>query len=434
MNTVTAAVPVNTLLSRYGFRASDLVTPDSSYGALLDRALHEAGIGLDELPSISEQDWQLALRKARDRFDGPGGETLVDPRRAPLPLSSIDFYMAGVVRWMNELGIHTYSCCDGHGKRLPHANMISYLGTQQKHILQVSAPEGMSLRAQGRRVQWEMNPSEPERLLQFAERLYCIVSEPATLFRYEADRFAEGLVELLEIPGESGSEERIRRAAIAKLRRHADDLFVDRAGNVCAAILCGEGPTVLLSAHMDVFSEIEPERRIVRRGTELSSSEGILGADDRAGMAVILELCRRVHRTNFNGTLKVALTVREEIGLEGSQALDAAWLEDVRGAIVVDRRGTRDIVTSCGRVIPFCSEAYGRLFEAAGALAGMPDWRVTPGGSSDAKVLATEFGIPSVNLSAGYRHEHTSSETVDYLATYQTVKLIECVLHRNMIQ
>jgi putative aminopeptidase FrvX len=184
---------------------------------------------------------------------------------------------------------------------------------------------------------------------------------------------------------------------------------------------------------MDIYEALEEGRQIVQEGTVLRSTAGILGADDRAGIAVILELVRNVRRTNFNGTLKIAFTVEEEIGLVGSQKLDPRFLADVDAAIVVDRRGTRDIVTSCAGIIPFCHESYGLLFERAGAMAGMNDWKATEGGSSDARIFAETFGIPSVNLSAGYRNEHTERESVDYLATYQTVKLIETVLHHRLI-
>lgn len=215
--------------------------------------------------------------------------------------------------------------------------------------------------------------------------------------------------------------------------RMADDCFVDRAGNLLATIYCGEGPTVLLSSHMDMYEEIEPHRDIIQEGTILSSSKGILGADDRAGIAVILELCQRIHKTNFNGTLKVAFTVKEEIGLLGSQQIDPWFLQEVDAAIVIDRRGKRDIVTSCGGVIPFCSPSFGLIFEQAGVMAGMNDWKITEGGSSDAKIFAQKFGIPSVNLSAGFQNEHTEAETVDYVASYETVKLIETVLHQQLI-
>jgi tripeptide aminopeptidase len=95
---------------------------------------------------------------------------------------------------------------------------------------------------------------------------------------------------------------------------------------------------------------------------------------------------------------------------------------------VVDRRENRDIVTSSWGIIPYCEQEYGELFEKAGQLAGMPDWKVTEGGSSDASLFA-EMEIQSVNLSTGYEHEHTNSEIVDYRASYETVRLIEAVLN-----
>jgi len=66
-----------------------------------------------------------------------------------------------------------------------------------------------------------------------------------------------------------------------RLRPFTDDLFVDRAGNLCATIDCGEGPTVLLSAHLDIYQELEEDRQIIQQGTLLSSTKGILGADVR---------------------------------------------------------------------------------------------------------------------------------------------------------
>nr|WP_301539605.1 M28 family peptidase [Paenibacillus sp. NEAU-GSW1] len=289
----------------------------------------------------------------------------------------------------------------------------------------------MAIRPREKAIEFDCGDRK-ELLLQLAERLYEIHLNPCSLSRYEAEQFKHRLIEWLSVPGESGKEAQIRQLLRGRLRSIADDLFVDRAGNLCAAIYCGEGPTVLLSAHMDIYQELENDRCIIQEGTILRSSNGILGADDRAGIAVIMEVADNIHQLQFNGTLKIAFTVEEEIGLVGSQKLDRYFLADVDAAIVVDRRGTRDIVTSCRGVIPFCSEEYGMLFEKAGRLADMNDWKVTAGGSSDAKILAQSFGIPSVNLSAGYMNEHTEWETVDYVAAYETSRLIKSFLNQQL--
>ncbi|MED1603279.1 M20/M25/M40 family metallo-hydrolase [Alkalihalophilus marmarensis] len=154
-------------------------------------------------------------------------------------------------------------------------------------------------------------------------------------------------------------------------------------------------------------------------------------ADDRAGISIVLELLSRISKTNFNGTLKVALTVKEEIGCVGAREIDQEFISDIDAAIVVDRRGTRDIVTS-NYSTSFCPDEFGKLFEKAGQSLGMDNWKVTVGGSSDARVFA-EYGIPSVNLSAGYLHDHTDFETLDYKAAYETMLLVESVLHQQFI-
>lgn len=100
---------------------------------------------------------------------------------------------------------------------------------------------------------------------------------------------------------------------------------------------------------------------------------------------------------------------------------------------MVDRRGNRDIVTSYAGIIPFCPEEYGHMFEKAGRLAGRDDWKITAGGSSDAKILSQSFGIPSVNLSAGYMHEHSDREIVNYVSTYETANLHRKRLSHRLI-
>ena len=126
---------------------------------------------------------------------------------------------------------------------------------------------------------------------------------------------------------------------------------------------------------MDTYDRIEEGREIIEEGIILSSSSGILGADDRSGIAIILEVLSRIHQSNFNGTIKFAFTVEEEIGLCGSREIDPEFMNDIDAAIVVDRRGARDIVTSYANIFPFCSEEFGVKFEKAGVLAGMPDWK-----------------------------------------------------------
>lgn len=155
-----------------------------------------------------------------------------------------------------------------------------------------------------------------------------------------------------------------------------------------------------------------------------SSSEGILGADDRAGVAVILSVVKSLDRRAFSGTLKIALTVEEEIGLVGARNVDSAFLEGIDMAFVVDRRGTGDIVTSCGGYEPFCSEQFSSRIERFANKVEDHRWKVVAGGSSDTRIWASH-GIESINLSAGFCNEHTDAEILDVEANYGTYLLVQ---------
>ncbi|MED4909405.1 M20/M25/M40 family metallo-hydrolase [Brevibacillus centrosporus] len=241
------------------------------------------------------------------------------------------------------------------------------------------------------------------------------------------------LYELLQIIGPSGQEEEVIRYIRPRMEKVLEHVHLDDYGNLLGESVCGSGagPTVLLCAHMDTVDWIVPGREVKRDGDVLTSSEGVLGADDRAGMAIVMAAVRNVRATDFSGRLKIAFTREEEVGRCGSKAMDRDWLSDVDLAIVVDRRGNRDIVTSRGQVQPFCDPAVGVFFEQAGAAAGMPDWRAVQGGISDACTFAC-YGINSVNLSAGYLYEHTEQERVDLRWVKETTKLILTALDLMM--
>ncbi|MED4785231.1 M20/M25/M40 family metallo-hydrolase [Brevibacillus choshinensis] len=233
------------------------------------------------------------------------------------------------------------------------------------------------------------------------------------------------LLELLQIVGPSGEEEEVVRYMKPRMEQVLERVYLDSYSNLLGELVCGSGagPTILLCAHMDTVNWMVPGRQVLRDGDVFTSSAGILGADDRAGMAIVMAVVRNVGATNFHGRLKLAFTREEEIGRYGSKAMDRAWLNDVDLAVVVDRRGNRDIVTSRGNIQPFCDPSVGAFFEHAGTAAGMPDWRAVQGGISDACTFAS-YGINSVNLSAGYLYEHTEKERVDLNWVKETTKLI----------
>ena len=114
------------------------------------------------------------------------------------------------------------------------------------------------------------------------------------------------LEELLSVPGESGNEGLIREVVKEKLTPFVDDITVDRYGNLLAekTYKSGHGPTILLSTHLDTVERIAENRSIVKENGIWSSSEGILGADDRAGVAVLLNIAETMYQSpTFSGKI-----------------------------------------------------------------------------------------------------------------------------------
>lgn len=230
------------------------------------------------------------------------------------------------------------------------------------------------------------------------------------------------LVELLSIHGVSGQEKPVRDYLIVELAGLVDKMEVDNYGNLLAIkkVGNGKGATVLLSAHMDTVRAVLKNRELIEKDGIISSSAGALGADDRAGIAIILTVLRNIETTLFNGTIKIAFSVEEEIGAVGASYIDKKFYSDANLAIVIDRRGNRDIVVGCSRA--FCSDSVGNFMENVSKMCDM-DWKCVEGGISDTMIFA-ENGINAINLSAGYMNEHTSQEWVSLKDMRDTMKLV----------
>lgn len=348
----------------------------------------------------------------------------------------LDTYICGIVRQLNRIGIRTFGSCDGHGRRVAHVLIRKdYNKEDLSVLLQALCPKRIYLRENRNSYQLQL-PLNRSELLDFAENVSKAkeswLGQSFNVIKEQL--FYSLLEELLSIPGASENEGLVKELVIEKMKPYVDHLTIDRAGNVIAekTYRSGNGPTILLNAHLDIVQELKSGRKIIKQGNTWSSTKGILGADDRAGVAVLLHMAEYLYQNKrFNGKVKFIFTVEEECGLVGASQVDDHFLwGGTDAAIVVDRHGTGDVVTSCRGYIPFCHPSYGSFFEKVASEAGLNGWATTDGGSSDTRIWA-EYGIQSVNLSVGYDHEHTHQESLDVKACYRTAKLLEAVFCNN---
>lgn len=155
------------------------------------------------------------------------------------------------------------------------------------------------------------------------------------------------IVELVGLPSTSGHEERVRAYLEDRLRYLGLTPQVDHAGNLIA-LLAGEGRPLLLNAHMDRVPPGLAHTPVLRDGVLYSDGATNLGADDAAGLALVLEILTRVINEHLpHPPLLILFTVEEETGLRGASAFDPTpW--QVSEGIVFDNAFEAGVVVSRG--------------------------------------------------------------------------------------
>jgi tripeptide aminopeptidase len=88
----------------------------------------------------------------------------------------------------------------------------------------------------------------------------------------------------------------------------------------------GERPSMLLCAHLDTVPLQAPVEPVLVDGYWENANEAILGADNKAAIAVILALARHVHGVGSPVDLELLFTVGEETALAGARAFEASRL------------------------------------------------------------------------------------------------------------
>ncbi|HET9999922.1 MAG TPA: M20/M25/M40 family metallo-hydrolase [Ktedonobacteraceae bacterium] len=136
------------------------------------------------------------------------------------------------------------------------------------------------------------------------------------------DSITQSLIELVGIPSTSGHEEYVRTYLERRLSSLGIATQVDAAGNLIAS-LPGEGKPLMLNAHMDRVPPGRGHQPVIRGGIMYSDGSTNLGADDAAGIAIVLDILTQiVTRAQPHPPIVAVFTVQEEVGLVGASAFD----------------------------------------------------------------------------------------------------------------
>ena len=155
---------------------------------------------------------------------------------------------------------------------------------------------------------------------------------------------------LTKIARPSRAEEPVIEHVRAWAEQHGFELQQDAGRNVVIRVPASAGressPTVTLQGHLDMVCERDPssendpaEGRIalVRDGEWLKADGTTLGADDGVAIAAMMALVE--DESLSHGPLELLMTVAEEVGLEGANALDPRL---VTGSILVNLDSEED--------------------------------------------------------------------------------------------
>lgn len=234
----------------------------------------------------------------------------------------------------------------------------------------------------------------------------------------ETRRMSETFAALCAIPSPS----RCEGAVAAYVRNELEQIGLEVAEDDAAAAVGGQsgnllarignrgGQSVLFCAHLDTVPHEGGVLPVLVDGGWESDGDTILGADNKAAVAVLLELARRTTIEGAPVDLELCFTVAEEPGLLGANALDISALRSEVGYVYDHATPIGEIIGASPTHIRWRADIRGRpahagiapedgrsaITAAARAIAALPDGRIDQ--STTANVARIRGGVAGTNV------------------------------------
>jgi len=141
-------------------------------------------------------------------------------------------------------------------------------------------------------------------------------------------------MEMVQIDSESGNEARFIDYLLKEFKKIGATARKDAYGNLLAKLPAKKSKSkkpILLSCHADTVQPGKGIRPKLAGGVIRSSGDTILGADDKAGIAEMLEALRVAP---VRPAVEVAISRQEEVGLHGVKNMDYRLLTARRGFLL----------------------------------------------------------------------------------------------------
>jgi tripeptide aminopeptidase len=226
----------------------------------------------------------------------------------------------------------------------------------------------------------------------------------------EKARLGETFTALCRIPSPFGREREVADHVVGELRHIGIDVTEDDAGNLHARLPGRTDRTVLLCAHLDTVEVTGPIDPVLVDGGWENAHDAILGADNKAAVAVMLEVARRARVEGSPVGIQLLFTVEEEIGLLGAQQVERSALTADFGFVFDHASPIGEVVMAAPTYYRITAEFLGKaahagirpedgrsaIVAAARAVAAMPLGRIDE--ETTANVGSIHGGTGSTNI------------------------------------
>jgi len=175
--------------------------------------------------------------------------------------------------------------------------------------------------------------------------------------------------ELARISSLSGKEAKVAMRLERIFKLMGAEVYMDNAGekiqgdsgNLVVKIKgTASGEPFLLSAHMDTVGPADNIKPQVHSGRVTSDGTTVLGADCKAGIAVIIETVKVLEEMRMaHPPLELVFTISEEMALMGAKFLDYSKLKARRGLIFDSEKPLDCVITSAPAADKMDIKVYG---------------------------------------------------------------------------
>jgi len=177
------------------------------------------------------------------------------------------------------------------------------------------------------------------------------------VLKADNQKVTDQFLELVKIDSETKNERNIADVLIQKFTDLGlavyEDNSAESTGHEAGNLICllkgtdKKADPIYFTSHMDTVVPGKGVRPQLKDGYITSDGTTILGADDKVGIAAMLEAIQMIQENNIkHGDIQFIITVGEESGLQGAKALDKRVITSAYGYALDSNGDVGDIVVA----------------------------------------------------------------------------------------